>query len=340
MVKDRHTVNIEENCGKSINSFAGELTSKFDLSKYNSKLVGGQCRVTVKLESSLFTSQSHVLFYFTKVNLFPSCNAGNITFLDGDKKKAIKGLPRFLCGHHKDLEQSDKFFTTLSDRLTVVVNTNDVFGASYYGQFNLKYIMFSNGPCHSEHVYKCSNGRCISNFYRCSSQINACLTTEAVCNGTKATKVNGTTEGKVRKDLQNLYVAGCVVILAMSVVCIFKRKYGLTCPSCQNRQPRLTNQGRGWGPINIQSNAAPDEQVPLPNRSLNEVNTIDTLTVDNSFPSEHVIFPNRYMLAITYPVHPPFYEDVEDNNDNNGDILPSYDDVVANPTEYTHVSQR
>jgi hypothetical protein len=46
------------------------------------------------------------------------------------------------------------------------------------------------------------------------------------------------------------------------------------------------------------------------------------------------------MLAITYPVHPPLYEDVEDNNDNNGDILPSYDDVVANPTEYTNVSQR
>jgi hypothetical protein len=46
------------------------------------------------------------------------------------------------------------------------------------------------------------------------------------------------------------------------------------------------------------------------------------------------------MLAITYSDHPPLYEDVEDNNDNNGDILPSYGDVVANPTEYTNVSQR
>jgi hypothetical protein len=91
------SVNIEDNCGKSINSFAGELTSKFDSSKYNSKIVGGQCRVTVKLESSLLASKSHVLFYFTEVNPFPSCNAGNITILDGDKKFAIKGSNFKIC---------------------------------------------------------------------------------------------------------------------------------------------------------------------------------------------------------------------------------------------------
>ncbi|XP_060606544.1 uncharacterized protein LOC132758859 [Ruditapes philippinarum] len=265
--------NIEENCGKSINSFAGELTSKFDSSKYNSKIVGGQCRVTVKLESSLFTSKSHVLFYFTEVNPFPSCNAGNITILDGDKKLAIKGLPRFLCGHHQELEQSDKFFTTLSDRLTVVFNTNDV--SSYYGQFNMKYIMFSNGPCHSEHVYKCSNGRCIPNYYRCSSQINACLTTEAVCNQTRDLKVDGSTRDKEPKYLQNLYTFASLVIFGITALCVYRRLKGKPCRSHPNPRPDATNQGRGWGPINIQSNPATDEQVPFSNTSLKEVKTID-----------------------------------------------------------------
>ncbi|XP_060570974.1 uncharacterized protein LOC132729270 [Ruditapes philippinarum] len=206
----------------------------------------------------------------------------------------------------------------------------------------MKYIMFSNGPCHSEHVYKCSNGRCIPNYYRCSSQINACLTTEAVCNRTRDLKVNDSTRDKEPKYLQNLYTFASLVIFGITALCVYRRLKGKPCRSHPNPRPDATNQGRGWGPINIQSNSAPDEQVPFSNTSLNEVNTIDTLSVslDNSLPPEQVIFPNRYMLAITYSDHPPLYEDVEDNNDNNGDILPSYGDVVANPTEYTHVSQR
>ncbi|XP_045206859.2 uncharacterized protein LOC123559110 [Mercenaria mercenaria] len=331
-------------CGKTITNYAGEL--RFDAEKLPSYLPGGKCSVSIMLQKALFHSKTYALFYFTKFDLSSFCKITNVSIVDGIPESGahIKGLPPFICGHNKTLENTDSVFKTRSDKLTVTLKRSNN-ARLFYGKFSMKYVQFSLGTCNGQGVYKCSTGWCIPNVYRCSSDINACGEKQTGCNDEGEVAVSFS--DKVLNILENvLWIGGAV--FGICTFRFFYRKYRKRSSPAQLSLyggPANENRRSSFRAHAVQANPLPTEQMPLSTveeqhdimqlctaGTLTDINTYDSSNCRNSF--HETRNSDSDIDCNNISSRDADLTSLEYNTTSCLDPPPSYEDVMAQPQNY------
>ncbi|XP_053399473.1 uncharacterized protein LOC123559006 [Mercenaria mercenaria] len=336
--------NFHDYCGATIYENVGEL--RFNAQQLPSYLPGNKCSVTVSLESDTFNAKPQAFFYFTKFDISIFCEDTNVTVIDGTSYRGtqIEGLPAYLCGHNKTLEEDGQYFQTESHQLTVTFRRS-AYGKRFSGNFSIKFLDFYYGNCEGDKVYECPSGRCIQSVYHCSDDIKACG--DDSCQTDTSIDVAETFLDSIVNILKNI---GWIV-LAVVAFYLFRIVFLSNREKIRNffKGKSQTSRRESIGMHSVQLNGTPTDDILLsteevqPRRnstnsssrissarsSISEPGPEDSNIDRNGIASDDVnmTLSDSYPGQATPSAPPPSYEDA---------MAPSYDHVMANEHIYKH----